>query len=98
MGNIVDYVRTDFRTFAEHPFSAVDSLVLSELSYIRLPLVVPVFGAARTIDTMPLIGLLRAEDFPSMFAAASQQVNSTRLDLLVAVAESPRFRGLRVGE
>ncbi|MGN0109751.1 MAG: Mbeg1-like protein [Bifidobacterium sp.] len=98
MGNIVDYVRTDFRTFAEHPFSAVDSLVLSELSYIRLPLVVPVFGAARSIDTIPLTGLLRAEDFPMMFAADSQQVNSTRLDLLVAVAESPRFRGLRVGE
>ncbi|AGH40550.1 Mbeg1-like protein [Bifidobacterium thermophilum] len=98
MGNIVDYVRTDFRTFAEHPFSAVDSLVLSELSYIRLPLVVPVFGAARSIDTIALTGLLRAEDFPMMFAADSQQVNSTRLDLLVAVAESPRFRGLRVGE
>lgn len=98
MGNIVDYVRTDFRTFAEHPFSAVDSLVLSELSYIRLPLVVPVFGAARSIDTMPVSGLLRAEDFPAMFAADSQQVNSTRLDLLVAVAESPRFRGMRVGE
>lgn len=98
MGNIVDYVRTDFRSFTEHPFTAVDSLVLSELSYIRLPIVVPVFAVARSVDTVPVGALLRAEDFPSMFASDSQQVNSTRLDLLVAVAESPRFRGLRVGE
>ena len=33
-----------------------------------------------------------------MFSSDSQQVNSARLDLLVAVAESPRFRGMRVGE
>ena len=98
MGNIVDYVRTDFRSFAEHPFTAVDSLVLSELSYIRFPLVVPVFGVAKSVDTVPVGALLRAEDFPSMFSSDSQQVNSARLDLLVAVAESPRFRGMRVGE
>ena len=98
MGNIVDYVRTDFRSFAEHPFTAVDSLVLSELSYIRFPLVVPVFGVAKSVDTVPVGALLCAEDFPSMFSSASQQVNSARLDLLVAVAESPRFRGMRVGE
>ena len=33
---VIDYVKTEMRTFAEHPFHEVDSLVLSQLSYIHL--------------------------------------------------------------
>ena len=33
---VSDYVKTEMRTFAEHPFHEVDSLVLSQLSYIHL--------------------------------------------------------------
>ena len=36
MGNVVDYVRREFHGFAELPFGDVDSLVLAELSYMRL--------------------------------------------------------------
>ena len=41
MGNVLDYVRREFRGFAELPFGDVDSLVLSELSYMRLTDLVP---------------------------------------------------------
>ena len=97
MGNMVDYVRTEMRTFAHKPFGAVDSLVLSELAYIRMPAAVPLFGSARGIATVPIWKLLQAEHYPEMFCTGSQY-DAGRHDLLVAIAESPRFRGLRVGE
>ncbi len=97
MGNMVDYVRTEFRTFDRKRFGAVDSLVLSELAYIRMPATVPSFAAARSVDTVPIWKLLQAEHYESMFCTGSEY-DAGRHDLLVAVAESPRFRGLRVGE
>lgn len=99
MGNLLEYVRTEFRTFADKPFSAVDSLVLSDFSYVHPPVaVVPSFAAAKTVATVPLTATLRAEDYPDMFCAGSESVNHERLDLLRALAESPRWRGLTVGE
>lgn len=97
MGNMVDYVRGEFRTFADKPFGAVDSLVLSELAYTRMPAMVPAFGLARGVDTVPMWKLLRAEHYAEMFCTGSEY-DAGRHDLLVAVAESPRFRGMRVGE
>ncbi|WP_169079415.1 Mbeg1-like protein [Bifidobacterium erythrocebi] len=97
MGNMVDYVRTEFRTFDRKRFSAVDSLVLSELAYIRMPATVPAFGSARSVATVPIWRLLQAEHYGSMFCTGSEY-DAGRHDLLVAMAESPRFRGLRVGE
>lgn len=98
MGNVVDYVRSEFRTFGELEFSNVDSLVLSELSYMCLSGLVPAFEAAKSVATVPIARLLRAEDYPAMFASNSGDMNDYRLALLRAVCESPRFRGLRVGE
>ncbi|WP_137652599.1 Mbeg1-like protein [Bifidobacterium moukalabense] len=98
MGNVVDYVRSEFRTFDELAFSNVDSLVLSELSYMRLSGLVPTFETAKSVATVPIARLLRAEDYPVMFASNSNDMNDYRLSLLRAVCESPRFRGLRVGE
>ncbi|OZG62537.1 triacylglycerol lipase [Bifidobacterium lemurum] len=127
MGTILDYARVEFRSFAELPFSAVDSLILSELAYIRMPRVVPAFaahagGSAPSDDIagrdatpsdrgergasergtgimpgVPITALLRAEDYPDMFVTGSKDVNDYRRQLLVAVAESPRWRNLRVG-
>ena len=98
MGNIVDYVRREFRGFAELPFGDVDSLVLSELSYMRLSGLVPAFGEARSVATLPIRELLRAESYADMFVSNSSDMNEYRLALLRAVCESPRFRALRVGE
>jgi hypothetical protein len=99
MGNLLDYVRTEFRTFEEKPFSSVDSLVLSECAYIRPPVgPVPSFESERNITTVPITAMLRAEDYPLMFAAASESVNRERMDVLCALAQSPRWRGLGIGE
>ena len=44
---IIDYVKTELRTFEEHPFHEVDSLVLSQFSYIHLGnLIAPLSGGA----------------------------------------------------
>ncbi|MBT1160354.1 Mbeg1-like protein [Bifidobacterium sp. SO1] len=98
MGNILDNARTNFRGFGELPFNEVDSLVLSELAYIHMPDSVPRFGAAKTVASVPLGTALRAEDYPTMFTTGSDSVNEYRLGLLRAVCESPRYRGIRVGE
>ena len=98
MGNVVDYVRREFRGFGELAFSNVDSLVLSELSYMRLLGLVPAFGEAKSVATVPIRELLRAESYDGMFVSNSSEMNDYRLSLLRAVCESPRFRGLRVGE
>lgn len=98
MGNILDFVRTDFRGFDELPFGAVDSLVLSELAYVHMPVAVPRYGTTKTVATVPLTDALRAEDYPTMFTTGSTTTNEYRLGLLRAVCESPRYRGMRVGE
>ena len=98
MGNVVDYVRREFHGFVELPFGDVDSLVLAELSYMRLSGLVPAFGEARSVATVPIRELLRAESYDDMFVSNSSDMNEYRLALLRAVCESPRFRALRVGE
>lgn len=98
MGNILDGARSNFRTFDELPFNAVDSLTLSELAYIHMPESVPRHETTTTVRCVPMTATLRAEDYPSMVTTGSQSVNEYRLNLLRAVCESPRYRGMRVGE
>ena len=43
MPNILDLISSDFRTFAQRPFNATDSLVFCELSYLRMPSSVPLY-------------------------------------------------------
>ena len=51
---ILEYVQQEMRTFAEHPFHEVDSLVLSQFSYIHLGNLIapPSAGAVRTPLTL----------------------------------------------
>lgn len=99
MSNVVDYVSREFRAFSDLPFGPVDSLVLSELSYMHMPVAVPRFGARRQgVRMVALDRLMHAEDYPSMFANNSERSAAYRLALFRAVCESPRFRGIRVGE
>ena len=58
----------------------------------------PAFGEARSVATVPIRELLRAESYDEMFVSNSSDMNEYRLALLRAVCESPRFRALRVGE
>ncbi|WP_101697029.1 DUF2974 domain-containing protein [Clostridium minihomine] len=93
MKNIIHYVEEMFSLFSEHPFSSVDSLVLSQLVYIRLPSCVPVLGEEKPL--LRLGDLLRAECFESMFRNVRDPENNRRL--LFALAASPRFRNILVG-
>ena len=94
-GTFVTYAQTNFDSLDERPFGAVDSLVLSWLSYYRLP--------GRLLREVPDIAswkgapvgeLLRAEYFEEMLGD-SWDPDGGR-DLLFAVCANPRFRGMRI--
>ena len=77
MRNIVDYARSEFRTFAEMAFNPVDSLILSQLSYIHFEGVVPGFES----EAVPvrLADCNRAECFETMFHYVRDAPNTQRL-------------------
>ena len=99
MSNILDLISTDFRTFAQRPFNATDSLVFCELAYLRMPKSVSNYNSSsKGISTVPITDLLRAEEYSNMFSCGSPKVDEFRLNLLMAVVANPRYRGLRIGE
>ena len=99
MSNVIDLLRNDFSTFAQRKFNAVDALILCELAYINMPTSVPKYcDNPKNISTVSINELLRIEDYSSMFASGSPKVDKFRRKLLLAVASSPRYRGIRVGE
>lgn len=99
MPNIIDLLRNDFSTFAQRKFNAVDALILCELSYINMPTSVPKYcDNPKNISTVSINELFRIEDYSSMFASGAPKVDKFRRKLLLAVASSPRYRGIRVGE
>lgn len=89
--NILTYLGGEFQTFAERPLCEVDSLVLSCLSYYRLP---EEFAAARTSEGMALAGLFCAERFEAMTRGLWDP--DGLVQLLAAAVASPRLRGTRV--
>lgn len=92
-GNIIDYAENQLEVFAERPFCTVDSLVLSQLSYIYFSALVPDMEDEE--KTIKIKELLRAEYFDRML----QDVRDPRSNrsLLSALAASPRFRNIKVG-
>jgi len=88
--SIVDYVRSELRTFDELPFSAVDSLVLSQLSYLHLE---AAFAQQEVGgESFVAAGLYRAELFEQLLGGVRDA--KSNYALLCAVCASPRFRGL----
>lgn len=89
--NIVDYVQGEFATFDQKPFSAVDSLVLSVLSYFHIP---SQLKDAHSWSGMRLVDLFRADCFGALYGSLWDPDSSGKL--LAALAASPRFRDIRV--
>lgn len=91
---IIEYVQTEMRTFAEHPFHEVDSLVLSQFSYIHLGNLIapPTEGSEK--KPLTLQQLYRAECFAHFFADQPDAAKNRRL--LSACAASPRFRDIGI--
>lgn len=88
MQNIIGYVETAMDTFAKRGFTAVDSLVLSKLAYVRMDGIVPLPGKRPRPIRLP--ELLKAEMYNSMFLDMRDRADTLRF--LCALAASPRFR------
>ena len=91
--NIRGYLAREFEGLDERPLGDVDSLVLSCLSYYRLP---QEASRARTHEGMALGELFRAEWFEPMTRGLWDPEGLVRL--LAAAVASPRLRGLRVSD
>lgn len=92
MRNIIDYAETELRPFGKKPFSAVDSLVLSQFSYIYLDRVVP--GLEPGLRPVRLRDCFLAEHFDEMLSPVRYPQNNHRL--LSALTASPRFRDIKI--
>lgn len=94
MFNITNYAKDMMLCFDEYPFNAVDSLVLSQLSYLRIG---RIFDKLKTIQDKVLIkDLYKAEHFEGMlYNVWSPEDNK---ELLLAVAASPRFRDIQIDD
>ncbi len=90
MANIIEYTEQTMRTFREKPFSEVDSLVLSELSYVHLNAVLA------PEEKIQIRDFLHAEAFEDLFRDVRDTPSNKRL--LVALAASPRFRSAYAGD
>ena len=91
--DLFGYVWSELRGFGELPLSDVDSLVLSCLSYLRLPEEV---AQARTHEGLPVRELFRAEWLPQMTQGLWNPEGMARL--VACVAASPRFRDVRLSD
>lgn len=92
MGNITDDIRANYATFEDRPFNEVDGLVLSQLAYVHMPDDVPGRGSRKLVS---ITALLRAEAYDAM--CGSIWSPSMNVELIRAVAESPRWRNTRLG-
>ncbi|KAB8291500.1 Mbeg1-like protein [Bifidobacterium avesanii] len=92
MGNITEDIRVNFKDFDACAFNEVDGLALAQLAYVHMPDCVPRHPSRGTV---PLRALLRAEDYGAM--CGSIWSPAMNVDLIRAMAESPRWRGVRVG-
>lgn len=91
MGNILDYIETEKERFPQRPFCAVDSLILSQLSYLNFDGLVPGPGEG---DPVPLLRLADGETVAAMVKGVrAPELNAKLFRLL---AESPRFQDLRL--
>lgn len=94
--NIIDYVKRTSETFQELPFNAVDSLVLSQLSYARLEFALPEEKGVRSwfYKGNTLGEFFRNECFEKMFFDGIS--DSENLELMAYMVASRRFRDLRI--
>ncbi len=92
MNSIITYAKTELAPFDEKPFNDVDSLILSQISYMSFDeLVCGIKGIRRTIS---LKELYKAEYFDKMFTGIANSADDRAL--FAALAASPRFRDIKL--
>ena len=87
MQNIIGYIESSLETIGDTGFSPVDSLVLSELSYLQFENIVPADGG-----TVPIGEILRSELFENMLRNVPDRENNRQM--IYRLAASPRFRSI----
>ncbi len=92
MSNMVDYVNRFQDTFAEREFNDVDSLVLCQLSYLKMKNLIP--GLEDGQEFIPFRDVLRKEHEEQVFA--DERYREDNRKLTEAVLNSRRFQDLRV--
>lgn len=92
MPNIIDYVIGESDDFAKSPFNAVDSLVLSQIAYLRFNEFVS--GPSETWSPVSIGDLTDREDLDPLFFDVRDKKDN--LKLLHALARSPRFRDVKL--
>ena len=93
MGTIIDYIREygDY-TFQEKAISEVDSLILSQLSYLKFDGIVPDIG--ENTEAVDMQYLLQHKDYDRLYADERYRGKNTALFL--AMAHSKRFGTLKM--
>lgn len=94
MGTMIDYIKEygDY-TFWEKPICEVDSLVLSQLSYLKFDGFVPEIG--QDADMVRLPELMQNKDYDRLYADERYREKNTALFL--AMVNSKRFQTLKLG-
>lgn len=92
MSNIVDYVNQYQYTFAERKFNDVDSLVLCQLSYLKMQNLIPGIGDEQ--DFIPFRCVLEEENRAQIFA--DERYREDNQKLTSAVLKSRRFAEMKV--
>ena len=87
MKNIIDYVMDEERPFKNRKFSPVDSLVLSQMAYLKFDGIVP--SLLNTVSTVPIREIATMEDLNILFQDVRESKNNRQLFL--AFVNSPRF-------
>lgn len=92
MSNIIDYVNNFQYTFAEREFNDVDSLVLCQLSYLKMKQLIP--GLEDGQEFIPFKTVLRKENVEQVFA--DERYREDNQGLAAAILKSKRFAKLQV--
>ena len=93
MKNITDYIKKQGAlSFEALPFNEVDSLILSQLSYLKYDGLIPAFGEDR--PGIPLREIPEAEGYDGLFA--DKRYARMNRALFAAAAASTRFGGMKL--
>ena len=94
MTNIIDYAQGETATFAEKAFNPVDSLILSQLSYVEFKELIP--DAAEEVAPARLAEIIKEENFSRLFDEVWYPESNQKL--CAALAASPRFRDMQLSQ
>jgi hypothetical protein len=92
MSNIIDYVKVARDGFDSRPFCEVDSLVLSQFSYLQFNGFVP--GISSLDGSISIRELMEQDNLEWLFLGVRD--HKSNLKLLLALADSPRFQDVRM--